>query len=272
VRELGTLVGRNSGVISRYETADRTPKPEHVAQILTALDICGEEYEEILSLAYDTDARRWTPAALADYHQHVAAMVEMEQAAGRIDHLSHSLFPGMLQSKAYATAIMTGAGIPAGEIVTRVTIRMGRRDALQRPDPVEFFSFVGEATLYWMIGGRDVMIDQLRHVLKLAQLPNVHLQLVPFSSGWQPTLDGIFMVLDRTFVHIDSGSAAVFLHDPADISSYVGAAAQVRDVAYGEAETKAALARRLRELERPRDREWRLADGDSGRRAGQQEA
>ena len=50
LRELGERIGRNSGVVSRYETADRTPKPEDVAQLLTALEIRGDQYDEILGL------------------------------------------------------------------------------------------------------------------------------------------------------------------------------------------------------------------------------
>ncbi|HEX5117980.1 MAG TPA: Scr1 family TA system antitoxin-like transcriptional regulator [Pseudonocardiaceae bacterium] len=41
-------------------------------------------------------------------------------------------------------------------------IRIGRRDALRRRRPVELMSFLGQAALYWMIGGQTGMIEQLR--------------------------------------------------------------------------------------------------------------
>lgn len=250
LRELGELTGRNSGVLSRYETADRTPKPEDVAQFLTAMEVRGDEYDEILSLAYDVDASGWLALTLPDRRQQLTAMLEAEQDAGIIEHVSHSLVPGMLQAKSYSTAIMTGGRLPASEIITRVSIRMGRRDALEKPSPVDFYSFLGEAALYWMVGGREVMVDQLRHLLRVGVWPNVHLRIVPFSSGWQPCLDGLFMVLDRSVVHIDSGESGMFLHNSADVRSYINAVHMVSEVACSEAESKVVLASRLRELER----------------------
>lgn len=249
LRELGALTGRNSGVLSRYETGDRTPKPEDVAQLLTTMQVRGEEYDEILGLAYDTDAPDWVASTLPDRRQQQAAMADMEQSATRIDHASHSVFPGLLQSEPYATAIMSGGRLPTDEIVNRVAFRMRRRSALEK---AEFVSYLGEAALYWLVGGNGVMAAQLRHVLGLMEMPNVHVLVVSFSTGWQPVLDGPFMVLDGSIVHVDTGSSGLFLHNPADVQAYLDAIDQLGELAYGEAETRALLLNRLHELERVR--------------------
>ncbi|HKN97366.1 MAG TPA: helix-turn-helix transcriptional regulator [Pseudonocardiaceae bacterium] len=249
LRELGERTGRNSGVVSRYETADRTPKPEDVAQLLTALEIRGEQYDEILALAYDTDAPGWVAWTLPDQRQQLVAMVDAEQSAARIDHVSPSLFPGILQAESYMTAIMSGSDIPPDEIARRVEIRLGRRHALTKPHPVELMSFIGEAALYWMVGGRAVLADQLRHVLGMMRRPNVQVRVVPFRSGWQPSLEGQFMVIDRAIVHMETRKSGIFLHNRSDVASYLDAVDIVRRVACGEAESKALLGGRLRELE-----------------------
>src|SRR5215467_9405001 len=75
LRELGDRIGRNSGVLSRYETGERTPKPEDVAQLLTAMGVRGTEYEDVMTLAYDTDAPQWTAWTLPEQRQHLAALV-----------------------------------------------------------------------------------------------------------------------------------------------------------------------------------------------------
>ncbi|HEY1573622.1 MAG TPA: helix-turn-helix transcriptional regulator [Pseudonocardiaceae bacterium] len=250
LRELGERIGKNSGVVSRYETADRTPKPEDVAQLLTALEIRGEQYDEILALAYGTDAPGWVAWTLPDQRQHLAAMVDMEQSATRIDHVAASIFPGLLQSEAYMTAIMRGERIPPAEIVRRVEIRLGRRDALREPSPLEFHSFLGESALYWMVGGVAVMTDQIRHVLDLCRRPNVHLRLMRFASGWLPSRDGQFMVLDGGIIHVDTGWSGIFLHNPKDVRSYMEAVDLARVLACDEAESRAILGARLIELEK----------------------
>lgn len=249
LRELGERTGRNSGVVSRYETADRTPKPEDVAQLLTALEIRGDQYDEILALAYDTDAPGWVAWTLPDQRQHLAAMVDMEQSAAHIDHVAASIFPGLLQSEAYMTAIMRNEDIPAAETARRVAIRLERRDALRKPDPVEFCSFLGEAALYWMVGGPAVMADQIRQVLDLCRRPNVHLRVIRFASGWLPSRDGQFMVLDGGIVHIDTGWSGIFLHNRNDVRQYEEAVDRARVLASGEAESRAILGARLSELE-----------------------
>lgn len=249
LRELGNRIARNSGALSRYETGERTPKPEDVAQILTALNIRGEQYDEILSLSYGTDDPGWVAWNVPDQRQQLAAMLEAERTALRIDHVAPSIFPGLLQARSYTTAIMSGGGLSADEIVTRVSIRMGRRDSLSREDPLEFVSFIGEAALRWMVGGCGVMIDQLRHVLSVSERANVHVRVVPFSSGWQPSLDGQFMVIDGAIVHIETRASGIFLHSPDDVRSYVDAVDAVRHVSCSEAESRAMLADRLRELE-----------------------
>jgi transcriptional regulator with XRE-family HTH domain len=247
LRELGRLTGRNSGVLSRYETGDRTPKPEDVAQLLTAMQVRGEEYEVLLSLAYDTDAPDWIASTQPHRLQQMAALLDMEHSAVRIDHATHSVFPGLLQSEPYITAIMSSGRLAADDIANRVSFRIRRQTALQN---AEFVSYLGEAALYWMVGGTAVMVDQLRHVLRLMELPNVHVPVVPFSSGWQPALDGPFMVLDGSVVHVDTGGSSIFLHTEDDVQAYLDAIDQLGEVAYGEAQSRVLLVNRLRELER----------------------
>jgi transcriptional regulator with XRE-family HTH domain len=249
LRELGARTARNSGVLSRYETGDRTPRPEDVAQLLTAMEIRGDEYDEILSLAYDTDALGWVAWNVLDQRQHLAAMLDAEKNARHIDHVSPSLFPGLLQSDGYMTAIMSSGSLSAAEITTRVAIRKGRRDALRKNDPVEFVSFLGEAALHWMVGGRDVMAEQVRYVLGVCRAVHVQVLVVPFRSGWQPSLEGQFMVIDNEIVHLENRKSGIFLHHPDDVGFYVDAIDAVRRVAYDAAESKAMLADRLRELE-----------------------
>jgi transcriptional regulator with XRE-family HTH domain len=251
LRELGAMTGRNSGVLSRYESGERTPKPEDVAQLLTALEIRGEDYEEILSLAYDTDGPGWAALTLPDQRQHLLAMIDMEQSATHIEHAAPSIFPGLLQSEAYMTAIMLSAGMSGKEVMSRVAARLLRQEALDKPEPVEFMSFLGEAALYWLIGGRGVMVDQLRHVLQLCERPNVRLRIVPFESGWHTALDGgALMIMDRSIVHRDAGKSGIFLHNRDDVRSCIDAVGELDAVSLSEAKSRAVLAMRLRVLER----------------------
>lgn len=249
LRELGELTGRNSGVLSRYETGDRTPKPEDVAQLLTAMGVRGAEYEDVMTLAYDTDAPQWAAWTMAEQRQHLAALVDTEQNATTIEEVSPSIFPGLLQSKGYMTAIMSGGDLAQDDVITRVAIRLGRREAIIGDSPAQYVAFVGEAALHWMMGDDSIMIEQLRYTLELCKRPNVRVFVTPFRKGWQPGLEGAFTFLDSAIVHMENRVSGAFLHDEKAVWSYREAVEAVRRASCDEAESRAILAARITELE-----------------------
>src|SRR2546430_13270741 len=59
LREFADEIGRDPGLLSRWETGERSPSSEQVAQILTKLGISGDRFEEIIALARATDEPRW---------------------------------------------------------------------------------------------------------------------------------------------------------------------------------------------------------------------
>src|SRR5439155_25704524 len=127
LRELGGEINRDIGVLSRWETGERTPKPEQVAQILTTLGVNGDRYEDIMTLAYGTNEAQWVAISLPEQRLQMAAYVDWEQSATRIVQVAPLLVPGLLQTSDYVRAIMTAAGVPAGEVASRFTARLGRR-------------------------------------------------------------------------------------------------------------------------------------------------
>lgn len=250
LRELGSRIDRNSGTLSRYETNERTPKPEDVAQILTALGIKGAKYDEVMSLARDTDAPLWVATTLPEQKQQLAAVVDSEQNSRYIIEVSPLLVPGLLQAREYITAIMSGGGISAGEIVTRTAIRVARRDVILRENPAEFTAFVGETALYQMIGGPKVLAAQLRHLAEMCLRPNIHVHIITFDSDWQPAMEGPFVIIDDTVVHIENRKSGLFLHETDDVQTYLEAVDMVRRAAKSEEQSAEIISRRLNEMER----------------------
>ncbi|EWC59990.1 putative DNA-binding protein [Actinokineospora spheciospongiae] len=199
LRELASAIKRDIGVLSRWETGERIPKPEQVAQILTRLDVGGDRYDEIMTLVYGTDESQWVAMTLPERRQQMAAYVHWEQNASRIVAVAPLLVPGLLQTSEYIQAIMTAPGVPTGEIASRVTSRLGRREAITRnTDPVELLVLLGQGVLNHDIGGVQTTIGQLDHLLEMATRPNIELRIVPDRSGWNPGLDGAFELIESS--------------------------------------------------------------------------
>lgn len=223
-RDLAERIGRNHGEISRWETGERTPKPEHVAQVLTALGIIGQTFDEIMSLAHDTTAPQWVAASPPAHRQQLATLIEIEQTAIMITHVLPSIIPGLLQTRDYAHAIMSIGNLSRDEVTTRVAIRMSRRDVITGADSARYIAFIGQAAIYQAIGDRPVMREQLAYLLKMAERPNITVRVMPFACGWHPGLEGSFNFIEPAnqtpIVHLELRWASTFLHEDEAICAY----------------------------------------------------
>ncbi|GDY32056.1 helix-turn-helix domain-containing protein [Gandjariella thermophila] len=253
MREFAAAIGRDPGVLSRWETGERTPKPEQVAQILTALGINGERYEEIVALAYGTEAPLWVATSLPEQRQQLAAYIDYEQKAKTVTDVNPLLVPGLLQTKGYMQAMMSSGGIAPGEVVTRVAIRMSRREVLTRPNPLQLLALVGEAVLHQAIGSRDVMVEQFRHLLDMCRYPNIDLRIIPYDGGWSPALESQFSLIEPEnaipVVHVEIRDSGIFLHDEDAVAAYRRAAEMVLRVALSPKDSMRRIERAIERWE-----------------------
>lgn len=230
LRELAAAIKRDMGVLSRWETGERTPKPEQVAQILTKLGVDGDRYDEIMSLAYGTDESQWVAITLPEQRQQMAAYVDWEQNASRIVEVAPLLVPGLLQTSDCIREIMTTGGVPTGEIASRVTARIGRRDVITKRNPAELLVLLGRNALNQDIGGKQVALAQLRHLMDMAARPNIELRLVPNQCGWHPGLEGAFALIESavkrtqaskgSIVFVGTRRSVLMLHQDGDVDAY----------------------------------------------------
>jgi transcriptional regulator with XRE-family HTH domain len=224
LRAFALELGRDAGLLSRWETGDRVPKPTDVAQILTKLGIFGERYDEILDFCYGAGDPRWLAVTLPDQRRMMQAVLEFEKTACATVEVSPLLIPGLLQSAGYVREIMTAGGVPAEQIEDRISTRLDRRKILTRKDPMRLLTFVGEGGVRQLIGDRAVMVEQLRHLQRMAGLPNVELRVIPLDVGWHPALEGPFTVIESDevspVVHIENRRSGLFLHEEDDIQVY----------------------------------------------------
>lgn len=251
-RELANRIGRNQGEISRWETGDRTPKPEHVAQFLTALGIIGDSYDEIMSLTYDTGAPTWVATTLPAQRQQLAAYIEMEESAAAITEVLPGLIPGLLQTRDYAHAIMSGGNLSSDEVAMRVAIRMGRRDTITRTEPVKYTAFIGEAAIHQTVGSRSIMVEQFGYLLEKMRLPNVTVRIMPLDSGWHPGIEGSFIImLPANFtpvVHLELRRTMLFLHEEDDVNAYKEALRKINKVSLSPEASARLITDRMENL------------------------
>ncbi|MEU6406555.1 helix-turn-helix transcriptional regulator [Streptomyces sp. NPDC046985] len=110
-------------------------------------------------------------------------LVGLQEAAAAIRTFEIQYVPGLLQTPAYARAVVE-RGLPtasAGEVQRRVELRTRRTELLTRSDAPRLWAVLDESVLLRVLGSREVMREQLSHLVETAQRGNVTVQIVPLD-------------------------------------------------------------------------------------------
>ncbi|AVT41112.1 helix-turn-helix transcriptional regulator [Plantactinospora sp. BB1] len=118
-----------------------------------------------------------------------------EQGAVSLRWYEALVVPGLLQTEAYARAVLTDAGLTnLEEVERRLATRLARQAVLTRDDPVDLTAVLDENLLHRPIGGPTVMREQVDALVTACALPHVRLHVVPMSVGAYPGLNGSFVI------------------------------------------------------------------------------
>jgi transcriptional regulator with XRE-family HTH domain len=235
-------LGVSPSVVSYWETGKRIPNTENVSAYLQALGITGERRDNILDLARGAAEPNWLPVGIPGISQSLAGVLECERNAVAVTEWSIGAVPGLLQTADYAREIIGRS--PDAE--AKVALRLSRRDALTRQRPLRLTALLSEMALRQVIGGPEVMADQLRYLLKMAKLKTVTLQVVPIGEGWHPGLAGPFVLYSfaqaPSILHLEHHRAGAFVYDEEDVKAYKEAADKVREMAMSPSESAGLIA------------------------------
>ena len=99
------------------------------------------------------------------------------------------------------------------ELDNLVAARLARQAILTRNDPPAplLWALIDEGVLYRPVAPAEVMHDQLMDLVRMSRLPNVTIQVIPYSAGGHTGLLGAFVVAD-----LDSSLGIVYVEDIAD--------------------------------------------------------
>ncbi|RKN15823.1 XRE family transcriptional regulator [Micromonospora musae] len=225
----GWEIRASESKISRMELGRVGFKERDVADLLTLYGVKDDEEREVLlKLARDANSPGWWHRygdVLPGWFQ---SYLGLEAAAALIRTYEVQFVPGLLQTSAYARAVVLlghGAATP-DEIDRRVGLRMGRQELLRRTNPPQLWAVLDEAALRRPLGGPEVMRGQLDALVEATRLPNIRLQIVPFTAGGHAAAGGAFSILrfgDQDLpdiVYIEQLTSAIYLDKRDDLDHY----------------------------------------------------
>ena len=243
LRELERRTGIDHGVLSRWESGRRIPSPDFLVRLLDALDVEDQEREQLLAMVQRPGPGKLV-AGVPSAGRQLAQLIGHERAATRITEVALTLVPGILQTRDYARAVI-GDWLDTDR---RVRMRMERSEILTRTeDPVELRVIVHVQALTSLVAPPAVMAEQMQHLRRMAELPNVTIQVVPDDvPGWMPSLAGPFIVIEFSeetpIVHVEHYRGGVFVWEPDDVRSFMTAADEMAEKAMTLARSAEVIA------------------------------
>jgi transcriptional regulator with XRE-family HTH domain len=176
--ELGARIYLSASQIRKVEDGTRTPTE--------ALTEACEALPELNTHGALTTLRE----ILRDHLRHRAypgwfqAWPDHESQARRLRDFELAVVPGLLQTEAYARAILsTRVGATEEELDEAVAARLERQHILEREQPPELWVLLDEAVLRRPVGGPETMADQMAFLATAAERRYVVLQIIPLSVG-----------------------------------------------------------------------------------------
>ncbi|MFE1171083.1 helix-turn-helix domain-containing protein [Streptomyces sp. NPDC058773] len=252
----GDAIRGSHAKISRLELGRVSCKERDVADLLTLYGVTDEAVRaDFLKLANRTSSPGW-------WHQYGDVLpgwfethIGLEEAASVIRTYEVQFVPGLLQTADYARAVAQ-LGHPRSspeEIERRVRLRVQRQELLTLPDAPRVWAVIDEASLRRPLGGPEVMTGQLRHLLKMTELPNVTLQIAPFSLGGLAAAGGPITILRflepdlPDIVYLEQLTSALYLDKRDDVDHYLAVMDRLSAQSESPRESVAILERLLKQ-------------------------
>lgn len=184
--QAGEAIRGSESKISRLELGRVSLKERDVADLLVLYGVTNtDERAAFLELVRESNQPGWwhryhdlLPRWFQDY-------VGLEESASRIQTYELAFVPGLVQTEAYARAVVR-RGLPdasTDEVERRVGLRMRRQRILSDPAHCRLWAVIDESVLHRAVGGAHVLRAQLAHLLDVTTSPNITLQVVPFRYG-----------------------------------------------------------------------------------------
>ncbi|GGR39966.1 helix-turn-helix domain-containing protein [Streptomyces roseolus] len=189
--QLASITHCSEDLISAIERGVRTPQPEFLMLADAALGGTG-----VLTAAVE-DTEQALSRARTRHPEWFGSFAAAEAVAVALHYYAPQVVPGILQTHAYAEAVFRHHRplYEEEEIEKRLADRLARQALFEkRPAPTVSF-VIEESVLHRPMGGRDAFREQIRCLLEVANLRNVHLQIMPNERTDHPALEGQFTLL-----------------------------------------------------------------------------
>lgn len=179
--------------IANLERRSANVHDSELDRIIEACDVTDPNMVALLKQthAHTSQRGRWA-GYRAVYSEDFRPVVDLEEDASEIRVVGVEGSPDLLMNEAYVRAAFSGSypdqATQADKMDRAVAARLARcslltPDRADGKEPVTYHAVLSESCLRRVTGGRTVMRDWIKHLQKLSMLPNVTIQIIPFTAN-----------------------------------------------------------------------------------------
>ncbi|MEU8606778.1 helix-turn-helix transcriptional regulator [Actinoplanes sp. NPDC048791] len=222
--EAGRHIGGSGSKISRIEWGRIKAKADDVYQLLFLYGVTDpHERKALLELARRLETRQWWDAYGDLLDGWFCSYLVLESIAQHIRTYEVRFVPGLLQTPAYAEAVIRLHHTDPDQVRRRVDVRMQRQHALLNNKTPQLWAVIDQAALAEAalpdgIAGPKVMRDQIAFLEKAIQHRNVNIQILRPGAGGRVGVATSFSLLRNKglpdVAYLEHIGSAFFLDDP----------------------------------------------------------
>jgi transcriptional regulator with XRE-family HTH domain len=242
--------------VSRIETGRVAAHHGDVADLLDLYGVAGGPLRaELVEIARQSGKRGWWQSYQDVMPGHIAPILDFESASCAIRVLHNQLVPGLLQTAAYARALIRSCHpeAPPDQVDRLVELRLDRQKLLERDDAPRLSVILDEAALRRPVGGVEVMRDQLSKLVEQADAERAVVQVIPFDAGEHTGLDMPFTILsfpgddEPDIVYLEQYTTAWYIDEEYDVKRYNAYFDRLQDIALSPQGSRTLLLRATKE-------------------------
>ncbi|MBK6015810.1 helix-turn-helix domain-containing protein [Streptomyces sp. MBT53] len=252
LEKAAALMGWDESKMSRIENARARMPPQDVSRLLGLYKVTDPAIVTALeALARDAGKQGWWQP----YGDLVASsykdFISLESDAESVHLYTPNLIPGLLQTGAYAREIITATAITRSseEVTALAEVRKTRQAILttRAEGPLKLWAIIHAAALHQRFAAApSLMRDQLRHLIDMADVPTVTIQVMPMDATPHPGLLGLFEVVRfprpwPTVVHLENLRGSSFVEGTDDVKVFEAAFERVTAAALSVDDSREAI-------------------------------
>ncbi|MFD6186359.1 helix-turn-helix domain-containing protein [Streptomyces goshikiensis] len=240
--------------MSHLENGRRAIKPRDVRDLCDLYQVTDPQVvDALMRMATEADRQGWWVACGEVPY---AVYIGLETEASSIRSYEPMVIPGLLQTPAYAAAVIEET-IPLAtpeQIAVRREVRMLRQSRAHHPArPLRLRVVLDESALRRVAGSPTIMREQLEFLNHLGTQPHITVQVLPHAAGAQPGLSGQFSILHFAdtaagTVYLERFTSDLYLEKRSDVQQYSTLYDQLQAQALDPERTRRFITRAAEEL------------------------